>query len=154
MRAHVLEQEQVLPGSPEQVWEFFSDAYNLEEITPPFLSFAVTTPRPIDLHEGTLIEYRLRLHGVPIRWKTVIERWEPPHVFVDRQIRGPYALWHHTHTFSPHPGGTLMRDRVRYRLPFGPLGAVAGLALVHRDVRAIFAFRREEIARRFGAPGA
>lgn len=148
MRVHVLEREQVLPRPPSEAWEFFQDAYNLEEITPPFLGFEVLTPRPIEMRLGTLIEYELRLHGVRLRWLTRIEDWEPGRRFVDRQLRGPYALWHHTHTFEPHPEGTLMRDRVRYRLPLGPLGAIAHVALVCRDLDAIFDFRRAEIARR------
>jgi len=148
MRVHVLEQEQVLPRPPSEAWHFFQDAYNLEEITPPFLGFEVLTPRPIEMRLGTLIEYELRLHGVRLRWLTRIEDWEPGRRFVDRQLRGPYALWHHTHTFEPHPEGTLMRDRVRYRLPLGPLGAIAHVALVRRDLDAIFDFRRAEIARR------
>ncbi len=153
MRVHVLEQEQVLPRPPSEAWEFFQDAYNLEEITPPFLGFEVLTPRPIEMRLGTLIEYELRLHGVRLRWLTRIEDWEPGRRFVDRQLRGPYALWHHTHTFEPHPEGTLMRDRVRYRLPFGPLGAIAHMALVRRDLDAIFDFRRAEIARRLPRAG-
>lgn len=148
MRVHVLEREQVLPRPPSEAWEFFQDAYNLEEITPPFLGFEVLTPRPIEMQLGTLIEYELRLHGVRLRWLTRIEDWEPGRRFVDRQLRGPYALWHHTHTFEPHPEGTLMRDRVRYRLPLGPLGAIAHVALVRHDLDAIFDFRRAEIARR------
>lgn len=153
MRAHVLEREQVLPQPTEEAWKFFQDACNLEEITPAFLGFEVLTLRPIEMGLGALIEYRLRLHGVSLRWLTGIEAWEPRRCFVDRQVRGPYALWHHTHTFSPHPEGTLMRDRVRYRLPLGPLGAAAHLALVRRDLDAIFDFRREEIGRRLGTAG-
>ena len=95
---------------------------------------------------GTLIDYRLKLHGIPVRWKTRIDAWEPGRCFVDRQISGPYALWHHTHTFEPEgPGATLMRDRVRYRLPFGVLGAVAHLALVRRDLERIFDYRRDAV---------
>jgi ligand-binding SRPBCC domain-containing protein len=148
VRVHVLEREQVLPVAVDEAWEFFCDAHNLEAITPPFLGFAVLTPRPIAMGPGTLIEYRLRLHGVRVRWLTRIEVWEPGRRFVDRQIRGPYALWHHTHTFTPHPAGTVMRDRVRYRLPLGVLGAVAHVVLVRRDLRAIFDFRAREVERR------
>jgi ligand-binding SRPBCC domain-containing protein len=150
VRVHVLEQEQVIPKPVDELWGFFADAHNLEAITPDYLRFAVLTPQPIALHRGTLIEYRLVYRGVPLRWRTTFERWEPPRAFVDRQVSGPYALWHHTHTFEPHPAGTLMRDRVRYRIPFGVLGGLAGLAFVHRDVRGIFAHRRGEISRRFG----
>jgi ligand-binding SRPBCC domain-containing protein len=146
---HTLRREQLLPGSPDDVFGFFADAGNLEAITPPWLSFAITTPRPIDMHVGTIIEYRLRLHGLPIRWLTQIEDWEPGVRFVDRQLRGPYALWHHTHEFQPAPDGrTLMRDTVRYALPLGPAGAVAHRLFVGRDLRRIFDFRTQEVARR------
>lgn len=149
MRVHVLERSQRLPGSPDEVFEFFSEAYNLEEITPPFLGFEVVTPKPIDMHAGTLIEYRLKLHGLRLNWLTRIEAWEPGVRFVDRQVRGPYRLWHHTHTFEPDGEDTLMRDVVRYALPLGPLGEVARAVVVKRDLRCIFDFRQAEIARRF-----
>jgi ligand-binding SRPBCC domain-containing protein len=148
VRVHVLEREQVLPVRRDAAWRFFQDAHNLEAITPPFLRFAVVTPGPIAMGQGALIEYRLRLHGIRIDWLTRIEIWEPGRRFVDRQIRGPYALWHHTHTFTDHPAGTLMRDRVHYRLPLGILGALAHLALVRHDLEAIFDFRAREVARR------
>jgi hypothetical protein len=148
---HTLRREQRLPGTPDEVFPFFADAGNLEAITPPWLSFAITTPRPIDMHVGTIIEYRLRLHALPIRWLTQIEAWEPGVRFVDRQLRGPYALWHHTHEFEPAPGGgTLMRDVVRYALPLGPAGGIAHALVVKRDLERIFDFRREEVARRLG----
>ena len=92
-----------------------------------------------------MIEYRLKLHGVPIRWLTRIEVWAPPRRFVDVQIRGPYRLWHHTHTFAPAEHGTLMRDTVRYALPFGPLGELARRAFVDRDLKRIFDHRHEEV---------
>jgi hypothetical protein len=147
---HVLEREQVVPGDPAEVWGFFADALNLEAITPPFLRFRVVSPQPVLMGVGTLIEYRLRLHGVPVAWLTRIEEWKPGVRFVDRQLRGPYALWHHTHSFEPHPGGTLVRDRVRYAIPLGPLGELAHALFVRRDVERIFDFRRLEIERRFG----
>ena len=147
MRAHRLEREQLLPGPPEEVFELFADAFNLEAITPPWLNFRVLTPKPVEMGEGTLLSYRLRLRGVPVRWHTRIERWDPPHAFVDVQLRGPYRLWHHTHTFEPRDGGTLMRDVVRYALPLGPLGAAAHLAFVRRDVERIFDFRHAEVER-------
>ena len=143
----MLECEQILSGSPQDVFPFFADARNLEAITPPLLRFSVVTPEPIEMGVGTLIQYRLRLHGVPVRWLTSIQVWDPPHRFVDVQVRGPYALWHHTHTFEPHDGGTVMRDVVRYAIGFGPLGTLAHRAFVRRDVEAIFAFRRAALAR-------
>ncbi len=115
---------------PPQVFPFFADARNLEAITPPLLGFRVVTPDPIEMRVGTLIQYRLRLHGVPVYWLTSIQAWDPPHRFVDVQVRGPYGLWHHTHTFEEVDGGTLMRDTVRYAIGFGPLGEIARRTLV------------------------
>jgi ligand-binding SRPBCC domain-containing protein len=143
MAVHVLTREQRLPGSPDEVFPFFGDARNLEAITPPWLGFRVITPEPIAMAPGTLIEYRLRLHGVPIRWRTTIAVWDPPRRFVDVQLSGPYRMWHHTHDFAPAAdgSGTLMRDTVRYALPFGPLGALAHRLLVRRDLDRIFDYR-------------
>lgn len=150
VRVHLLEREQLVRREPHETWEFFQDAHNLEAITPKLLGFRVITPRPIAMGEGALIDYRLRLHGVPVRWRTRIDEWEPDRRFVDQQVRGPYALWHHTHTFEPQAEGTLMRDRVRYRLPLGLAGALAHAAFVRRDLEEIFDFRRDEVARRLG----
>jgi ligand-binding SRPBCC domain-containing protein len=138
---HTLRREQILPGSPEDVFPFFADAANLEAITPPWLQFKVLSQRPIEMRVGTLVEYRLKLHGVPIRWLTRIDEWVPGVRFVDSQLHGPYALWHHTHEFAPHGTDTLMRDTVRYALPFGPLGEVAHRLFVRRDVERIFDYR-------------
>ena len=150
MRVHVLEREQRIAAPPAEVFPFFEYAYNLEAITPPFLGFRVVTPRPIDMRAGALIEYRLRLHGVPVRWRTRIEAFDPPHAFVDAQISGPYRLWHHTHVFEPDGrGGTIMRDRVRYALPLGPFGATAHLLFVKRDLQRIFDFRQQTVRRYF-----
>lgn len=146
MRIHTLRREQELDGTPDDVFPFFADAFNLEALTPPLLRFRVVTPGPIDMHVGTLIQYRLRLRGVPVTWKTLIQDWTPNRRFVDTQLSGPYALWHHTHTFDPLPGErTLMTDTVRYAIGFGPLGEVAHRALVRRDVEAIFDYRREAL---------
>ena len=143
----VLERTQRIEQPLERTFEFFADAGNLEAITPPWLGFRIVTSRPIDMGPGALIEYRLRLHGIPVRWRTGIEIWEPPHRFVDAQLSGPYALWHHTHTFEADgDDATLMRDRVRYRLGFGPLGDLALALFVRRDLERIFDFRREAIA--------
>jgi ligand-binding SRPBCC domain-containing protein len=145
-RHHVLIREQRLPGTPAEVFPFFADAGNLEAITPPWLAFGVVTPRPIEMRAGTLIEYRLRLHGLPIRWRTTIAVWDPPHRFVDVQLSGPYRMWHHTHDFTPAPdGGTVMRDTVRYALPFGPLGGMAHRLLVKRDLERIFDYRQTAV---------
>ena len=146
-----MQREQHLRAAPEDVFPFFGDARNLEAITPPFLGFRVVTPEPIEMRVGTLIQYRLRLHGLPISWLTSIQAWEPPVRFVDVQVRGPYALWHHTHEFARSAdGGTEMTDTVRYALPLGPAGAAAHALFVKRDLERIFDFRREEVARRIG----
>ena len=148
-RYHVLLREQQLSAPPAAVFPFFADAHNLEAITPPWLGFRVVTPRPIAMRPGTLIEYRLRLRGLPIAWLTQIEDWDPGVRFVDMQLSGPYRLWHHTHEFAPDgAGGTVMRDTVRYALPLWPLGEVAHALVVRRDLATIFDFRHQEVARR------
>jgi hypothetical protein len=105
------------------------------------------TPGPIEVDEGTLLDYRLRVHGVPIRWRSVIEKWEPPSRFVDRQLKGPYKLWLHTHTFEARDGGTVVGDVVRYALPLGPIGEVVNRLVVRRDLEDIFDYRYEAISR-------
>jgi ligand-binding SRPBCC domain-containing protein len=147
---HVLEREQVVPAPLEDVFEFFAQARNLEAITPPWLRFEVLTPEPVAMRAGTLLDYRLRLHGLPLRWLTLIEAWEPGRMFIDRQISGPYELWHHTHRFAEHPEGTLVTDRVRYGIPLGALGEVAHRAFVRRDLERVFAYRREAVVRMLG----
>jgi ligand-binding SRPBCC domain-containing protein len=148
MRVHVVERSQRLGLPVEAVFPFFADAGNLEAITPPWVRFRVVTPGRIDMAPGTLIEYRLRLHGVPLRWVTRIVEWEPGRRFVDEQIQGPYRLWHHTHLFEPHGAdGTVVRDRVRYRLPLGIAGAAAHSLFVRRDLTRIFDFRRAAVER-------
>jgi ligand-binding SRPBCC domain-containing protein len=136
-----------LPGPPAEAFSFFSDAHNLESITPGWLHFEVITPRPIAMKTGALIDYRLRLHGIPLKWRTEITAWEPPVRFVDEQLRGPYYLWRHTHTFEAVDGGTLVRDHVDY----SPRGG----ALIHRwfvrpDLLKIFAVRQKTIAELMG----
>jgi ligand-binding SRPBCC domain-containing protein len=144
-RVYVLERSQLIARPVDRAFEFYADASNLEAITPPWLRFRVTTRHPIEMREGALIEYRLRLHGLPIRWLTRIEVWDPPRRFVDVQLRGPYRLWEHTHTFEPVEDAVVIRDRVRYALPFGPLGALAHALFVRRDLRRIFDYRAEQL---------
>ena len=146
MPLHTLHREQRLAGAPADVFPFFADAGNLEAITPPSLRFEIVTPRPIEMRVGALIEYRLRMRGVPISWLTRIEEWEPGVRFVDMQLRGPYALWHHTHTFEPDgAGGTIMHDTVRYALPGGPLGVLPHRLFVRAELERIFDFRAERV---------
>jgi ligand-binding SRPBCC domain-containing protein len=145
---------QWLPRARPAVFAFFADARNLERITPPFLHFHVLTPGPIGMHAGALIDYRLRLRGVPLRWQSEITAWEPPHRFVDVQRRGPYREWNHIHAFEEDGIGTMVRDVVRYRLP-GPglLTRAVNAFLVAPDTRRIFAFRHAAIEECFGVPG-
>jgi ligand-binding SRPBCC domain-containing protein len=141
-----------LPLPPEKVFPFFSDAFNLARITPPELAFNVLTKPPIDLRPGCLIDYRVRWLGFPLRWTTRIEAFDPPHYFIDAQIRGPYSLWHHEHTFAAHNGGTAVGDTVQYRLPFGPVGRLTHTLLVRRQVEAIFTYRQQKIRELLVAP--
>ena len=144
--------EQWVPQPPERLWPFFCDAHNLESITPPFLNFRVLGQSSREIGAGTLIDYRLRLDGLPIRWQSRIDAWDPPRSFVDLQVRGPYRLWHHTHDFEPLGAGTLMRDTVRYRLPAGWLGNLAAGRRVADRVERIFDFRARRIDELFGRP--
>ena len=114
MHEFTFQTELWLPRPRTEVFHFFAEARNLENITPPWLKFEVLTPAPIEMRPGTLIDYRIRVHGLPISWRTEITEWQPPHHFVDVQLRGPYTLWHHTHTFEERDGGTLCLDHVRY----------------------------------------
>jgi uncharacterized protein len=143
--------EQWVPQAAPSIWPYFCEAKNLEELTPDFLKFKVKAMSTTEIQEGTLIDYTLSLNGIPFGWRTRIEEWEPGRKFVDTQLSGPYSLWHHTHEFIPMAGGTLLRDRVRYRVPFGWLGAMASGWKVHKDVATIFNFRRKKIAERFGS---
>lgn len=152
MRIHLLERSQRVEVPTEQAFAFYADDRNLEPLTPPWLHFSVASPRPVTMQAGTLLEYRLRLHGVPLRWRTRIDAWEPPHRFTDFQEKGPYALWEHTHLFEPAgPGATIIHDRVHYAVPYGALGALAHRIFVRRDLERIFDYRRAAVAERIGA---
>jgi len=151
MRIHTLQTEQWLPRPLEEVFAFFSDAANLEELTPPWLHFRILTPLPIEMRAGVLIDYQIQYRIVPLRWRTEITVWEPPHRFVDRQLRGPYRQWIHEHTFEAKDGGTLMRDRVDYAVPGWLLEPLIHAWIVGPDVRRIFAYREEKMRQRFGS---
>jgi ligand-binding SRPBCC domain-containing protein len=143
--SYVLERKQWVASPRERVFEFFSDARNLEALTPPWLNFAILPGGPAQIAAGAIIRYQLAWHGIPIRWKTEIARWEPPHEFEDVQISGPYRVWRHTHRFDAIRGGTDMTDVVRYSLPFGPLGRAVHAAVVRRNLEQIFDYRRDRI---------
>ncbi len=130
-----------------EVFPFFAEPRNLGRITPPWLRFEILTPGEIEMAVGTLIDYRIRWRGLPMRWRSEIAAWQPPHLFVDRQVRGPYRLWHHEHRFAEHDGGTLVCDHVRYAV-WG--GALADRLLVRRDVNAIFAYRERRLQELLG----
>lgn len=138
-RTYELKSQVSLPLKRTDVFGVFADAANLEKLTPPFLQFQVKTPLPIEMKCGTLIDYRLRLHGVPIRWRTEITEWEPPFRFQDSQIRGPYSMWVHSHEFQESDGGTVVKDLVRYSM-FG--GSLVHSIFVKRDLHRIFEYRQ------------
>ncbi|HEY6550570.1 MAG TPA: SRPBCC family protein [Solirubrobacterales bacterium] len=150
-KIHLLERSQRVEVPIDLAFAFYGNSDNLEPLTPPWLHFEVTTPRPLTLQAGALLDYRLKLHGVPVRWTTLIETWEPPLRFVDSQAKGPYSHWEHTHLFEQDgDGATIIHDRVRYVLPLGPLGAIAHRLFVRRDLKRIFDYRREAVAERLG----
>jgi ligand-binding SRPBCC domain-containing protein len=147
---HRLERTQWIPRPLEETFVFFSNASNLELITPKFLNFHIETTGRLEVRAGTLIDYRLRLYGIPLRWRTAIEEFEPMRRFVDVQLRGPYRLWRHTHEFAAENNGTRMTDRVDYQLPLGPLGSIAHSLFVHRTLERIFDYRRQRIEELLG----
>jgi ligand-binding SRPBCC domain-containing protein len=147
---HTLHHELKLPAPVEAVFAFFAEAANLERITPPELTFKIITPLPMEIKEGALIDYKLGLFGMSFNWTTLISEWDPPRRFVDKQLKGPYALWEHTHTFESLPdGGTLIVDNVIYKLPWTPLGDAA-FPLVKKQLTRIFEYRQEKMVEEFG----
>ena len=138
MKIHRLETELWLPQPREQVFRFFADPGNLERLTPSWLHFEIATPPDVNIGQGTLLDYRLRLHGIPLRWQSEIAVWEPPDRFVDRQTRGPYSLWVHEHTFIERDGGTVIGDRVEYTMPGG---WIVQKCFVAPDLQRIFNYR-------------
>lgn len=148
MKIYTLERIQVIERSRGETFAFFGDAFNLERITPRFLGFRILTPPPIHMQAGTILEYRLSLLGVPFYWKTLIEKWTPETSFVDVQLKGPYSLWRHTHTFEVlEPNRTLVRDRVEYSVPLSFLGRIAHALFVRYSLNKIFDYRAAETAR-------
>lgn len=146
MTLHTFTTELWLPSPPAEVFTFFGDAQNLQRITPAWLNFKILTPLPLEIRAGTLIDYQLRIRGIPLRWQTEITAWAPPHRFVDEQKRGPYRQWIHEHTFTPQNGGTLCRDHVRYAVVGG---ALVNWLLVRRDVERIFNHRAKRMRELF-----
>lgn len=146
MKTYRFETELWLPEPRAQVFDFFADPRNLERLTPSWLHFEILTPPDIAIRQGSLIDYRLRMRGIPIRWQSVIDLWEPPHRFVDRQTKGPYSLWVHEHTFSERDGGTVVGDKVEYAVPGGGL---VQRFLVAPDLERIFQYRHRMLEQIF-----
>jgi ligand-binding SRPBCC domain-containing protein len=144
---HELQREQLVDAPVDEAFAFFAQARNLERITPAWLRFDVLTAEPITMRTGAVIEYGLRLHGIPLRWTARIEDWQEGRTFVDRQVRGPYRLWHHRHEFESCRDGTMVRDHVHYMLPLWLLGGAAHALIVRRDLERIFDFRCAAVAR-------
>lgn len=149
MNTYLLAKEQRVPRPPDEVFAFFEKPENLARITPPWLAFRMVTATPLAMRQGALIDYTIRVMGLAWKWRTLISAYEPPNRFVDEQLKGPYAYWHHTHTFTAVGKETLIRDEVRYRLPFGVLGMVVHALFVRRQLEAIFAYRARVIGRLF-----
>ena len=149
MKIRTFHREQRIPAPLPEVFSFFSEARNLDRITPPWLHFKVLNQTDRGLKAGTLIDYELAWHGIPMRWTTLIQEWCPPTKFVDLQLKGPYCLWHHTHSFETCDGGTLIKDTVQYAVPAGMLGDLFAGWLVRRDVERIFDYRAKQIPAMF-----
>ena len=147
---HRIERSQLVPLSAAAAFAFFADAYNLEALTPPWLRFRILTPGQIPMQKGATIDYVLTTHRLPVRWRTEIVEWSPGRRFVDRQVDGPFRLWEHTHTFEERHDGTLIRDTVLYRMPYGALGTIARRVVVARDLGRIFDYRRDAVDRLLG----
>ena len=141
---HTFRAKTKIPGNIEDVFKFFSDAQNLELITPPELSFKITSPIPIKMETGALIEYKIRLFGFSFQWKSIISKWEQNRQFIDEQLKGPYSKWVHTHTFEKNEGIIIINDIVNYRLPFAPFGEIV-LPLVKMQLKRIFDYRSKRI---------
>ena len=144
MMVHHYKTSMVLPLQINDVFPFFCDVLNLERITPPELHFRILTPHPIEISKGTVVDYRLRLYGIPLRWRSEITTWNPPYEFVDQQVLGPYNTWIHSHLFYQHDGSTIIEDSVHYRLPLWPLSEIVA-PLVHHQLGRIFRYREQAI---------
>ena len=146
MKIRTFEREQIVTAPLKEVFAFFSEAGNLNRITPPWLRFELVGQTEGELKAGTLIHYKLAWHGLPIRWTSLIERWHPPVSFTDFQVKGPYRLWRHRHSFKEHDGGTLITDTVQYAVPMGFLGDLCTGWMVRRDVEKIFDYRTGQLS--------
>ena len=151
MKTYTLETETTIDRPLAEVFPFFESPENLARITPPEMDFRILTPLPIRMQTGAVIDYTVRVFGFRVHWRTLITDYTPGRQFVDQQIKGPYALWHHTHTFEKRDGRTVMRDRVVYALPFGLLGRMVHRLIVRRQVAQIFKYREQVIQKIFSS---
>jgi ligand-binding SRPBCC domain-containing protein len=153
MRCYTLQREQWVASPLQRTFPFFAQPENLALITPPSLDFRLLTPLPVNMEKSRIIDYTIRVMGLPVRWRTLITTYDPPRCFVDEQISGPYSFWHHTHSFEPRDGGTLLYDEVRYALPMALIGPMRGLVhtlYVRPSLQRIFDYREQVFARLFG----
>jgi len=151
---YTLSRKQLVPAPPDRVFRFFSQPENLARLTPPDLGFVILTPPPIEMKTGALIDYTIRLLGIRVRWTTLITEFTPGRSFVDEQLKGPYSLWHHAHHFEEVPGGTIVRDEIRYALPLGLLGRFIHSIAVRGRLDGIFNYRSKAVTEIFGTEGA
>ena len=146
MKLYVLKKEQVVSQNISTVFDFFSKPENLSVITPPKMNFKIFTPSPIDMKEGTLIDYTINIMFMPIRWRTLITKYDPPNIFVDQQLSGPYSMWHHTHTFEQlGDNETLIKDEVIYSIPFAFIGSIVRYLYIKGELEKIFTYRNNKI---------
>ena len=149
MNIYTLECMIITSAGLEETFAFFENPRNLAKITPPWMGFEIVTP-DLEMNKGLVIDYRFRWLGLPMTWRTLISDYNPPHLFVDEALKSPYKLWRHRHTFEATENGTIVRDRVDYALPFGPLGAIANKLMVRKQLEEIFAYRQQKIRELIG----
>lgn len=145
MKVYRLVSELELSARRPDVFAFFERPENLSLITPPQMGFKILTPTPLKMKEGAIIDYRVKILGVPQHWRTLISEYDPPNRFVDQQLKGPYLMWHHSHTFEEQGDNAIIRDEINYVLPFGPLGQIARALFVRRQLEGVFRYRRKVI---------
>ncbi len=150
MPIYTLQCEMLTERTLQSTFEVFESPYNLAKITPQWLNFQVVSKEKVEMRTGAEIDYIIKWLGLPIKWKTVIQEYQPPHLFIDQQAKGPYSLWRHRHSFEETPEGTRVGDRVDYALPLGSLGALAHAVIVKRQLLDIFDFRQKALAKIFG----
>lgn len=149
MKSHFIKTTTVIQRPLEEVFTFFSKAENLNEITPPDLQFKIITPLPIEMHKGTLIDYKIKLNGIPMKWRTLISAWEPPYRFVDEQLKGPYVKWIHEHRFEARGNETIMYDTVEFLSPGWILEPIVNAIFVQHKVEGIFKYREQRMQQLF-----